>query len=494
MARSATFNALLASSNINLDCVSSMTLGQAQKTNFSPRLGFAYRVTPTVVVRGGYGISYGALGNLGYGGTLGTNYPFIYNITQNAPSSQSPLLLSNGQTATMENTFSTINLSDSTQVNGTGINLYGRQYNYQTPYVQTFNLTVQDQFSNHDSIQIGYVGTVGRHLDNLGVNNSPSEILPVGTNISQIPSISNNFQSFIPYPNFAPNAIYESTNGTSSYNSMQITYEHQLNYGLTLLGNYTYSKCFSNQRTQGTATSAYRAQWLPGFGISRDYGLCDTDTANVVHISGSYALPVGRQRTLLSNSNRVVDAFIGGWSVNYIYTYQSGEPFTISCATPTTADFGCYAPVAPEANIYAGPHNTKQWLNPAAFVQPANATQIGQSDYSVLGGSPQQARGPGWYNLDASVFKEFALTEVTRLQFRAEAFNTLNKPQFGQPGNLNYLNPSTFSSITTLRNSSAIDAVCPEASLLVRVTRLAEASAAQTRRRFSQQLLHSVLF
>jgi hypothetical protein len=451
--RSSTFDALLATSNISLDCVSSSTLGDAQKTNFSPRVGFAYRVTPTIVVRGGYGISYGALGNLGYGGTLGTNYPFIYTITQNAPSSQAPLVLSNGQTATMENTFSTINLSDPTQVNGAGINLYGRQYNYQTPYSQTFNLTTQNQFTNHDSFQIAYVATLGRHLDNLGVNNSPSEILPVGTNISQIPSASNNYQSFVPYPHFAPNAIYESTNAGSSYNSMQTTYQHETSYGLTLLANYTFSKCFSNQRTQGTATSSYRAEWLPGFGIAGDYGLCDTDAADVVHLSGTYALPVGRNRSFFGSTSKLVDAFIGGWSVNYIYTYQSGEPLTISCATATTSDFGCFAPVVPGEDIYAGAHNTTQYLNPGAFEQPAKATQIGQTDYSVLGGSPQQARGPGWYNLDSSLFKEFALGDVSRLQFRAESFNTLNNPQFGQPTNLNYENPKTFASITSLRNT-----------------------------------------
>jgi hypothetical protein len=451
--RSATFDALLSVSNINLDCVSSKTLGDAQKANFAPRLGFAYRVSPNFVVRGGYGISYGALGNLGYGGTLGTNYPFIYTITKNAPNSQSPLQLSNGQTATIENTFTTINLSDSTQVNGAGVNLYGRQFNYQTPYVQTYNLTTQDQFTQHDSFQIAYVGTIGRHLDVLGTNNSPSQILPVGTNISQLPSAANGNQSFVPFPNFAPNAIYETTNAGSSYNSLQTTYQHQTSFGLQLLANYTWSKCFSNQRTQGTATSAYRAQWLPGFGISGDYGLCDTDATNVAHISGTYALPIGRQRQFFSSVNRFTDAVIGGWSTNYIYTYQSGQPLTIPCATATTSDFGCFAPVTTGQSLYAPSRNPTQWLNPNAFLQPAAATQIGQLDYSVLGGRPQQARGPSWYNLDASVFKNFEIHDTTSLQFRAESFNTLNNPQFAQPGNLNYLNPKNFSSITALRNT-----------------------------------------
>ena len=92
--RSAAFNALLVSSNITLDCVSGLTLGQAQKLNFAPRIGFAYRARPTLVIRGGYGPAFGALGNLGYGGTLGTNYPFVYTSTFNSPDSQHPLVLS----------------------------------------------------------------------------------------------------------------------------------------------------------------------------------------------------------------------------------------------------------------------------------------------------------------------------------------------------------------------------------------------------------------
>jgi len=177
-------------------------------------------------------------------------------------------------------------------------------------------------------------------------------------------------------------------------------------------------------------------------------------------------LPVGRGRELLSNSNRAVDAFLGGWAVNYIYGYQGGQPFTINCPVTTAAGFGCFAPLAQGQNIYAGPHNYKQWLNPAAFVQPALATQIGQTDYSVLGGSGQQARGPSFSNLDSSVFKYFNFTETVRLQFRAEFFNTFNHPQFGQPatGTLNFTNVTPlntptptqsngFSSITTTRNN-----------------------------------------
>jgi Carboxypeptidase regulatory-like domain len=447
--RSAAFNALLTSSNITLSCVSSGALGTAQKTNFAPRVGFAYRVTPTVVVRGGFGTAYGALGNLGYGGTLGTNYPFVYTTTVPSPDSQHPILLSNGQPATMETSFTTLSFQDPTINSGVGLSLYGRQFNFQTPYVETQNLTIQDQFTNHDSIQIGYVGTQGRHLDNLGYNNTNTQILPLGANP----------QTSIPFPSFARNATYETTNATSSYNSLQATYEHQTSYGLYLLTNYTYSKCMTDQHTQAGQNQQYRAEWLPSFGISRDYAVCDSDATHIFHLAGSYELPFGHGHAFLSNNGKAVDTVLGGWVVNFIFSHQSGQPFTIGCPTPTTADFGCFANVVPGQNMYAGPHNHTQWLNPNAFAPPPVATAIGQTDYSPLGGSQEQARGPSFTNLDSSILKDFKFTESIRVQFRAEAFNTTNTPPFAQPGNLNFSNyspgnPSGFSNITSTKNSN----------------------------------------
>ncbi len=440
--RSAAFNALLASSNIQLQCTGSSALGNTQTTNFAPRLGFAYRLNTTLVLRGGYGIAYGALGNLGYGGTLGTNYPFEYVIDQVSRNSQTPLTLLGGATATIENALTSVNLQDPTQVSGAGISLYGRQYNYQTPYTQTLNLTVQQQFTAHDSYQVGYVGTLGRHLDNLGTTNAPNEILTPGTPI----------QTNIPFSSFAPNSTFETTNADSAYHSLQATYAHQFSEGLEVLANYTFSRCFSDQKTQATAEGGYRAQWLPGFGIQGDYGLCDVDATNVVHFSGTTAFPVGRGRQLLGNTSRLVDAAIGGWALNYIYTFQSGQPFTVTCPVQTTSGFGCDANVVAGMDKYAGAHTVAHWLNPNAFSQPAIATLNGQGDYGPLGGSPQQARGPHFNNVDASLFKNFAVTEAAKLQFRAEAFNLTNTPQFGQPGNLDFTNSTAFSTITTLRN------------------------------------------
>jgi hypothetical protein len=132
-------------------------------------------------------------------------------------------------------------------------------------------------------------------------------------------------------------------------------------------------------------------------------------------------------------------------------TEQGGQPFTIGCPVSTNAFFGCNANVVPGQNIYAGPHNQNQWLNPSAFATPPMATAA-SATVASLGGEAMQARGPAFRNLDASLFKEFKMNEETKLQFRVEAFNVSNTPQFSDPGNLDYTNASNFSQITGLRN------------------------------------------
>ena len=180
--------------------------------------------------------------------------------------------------------------------------------------------------------------------------------------------------------------------------------------------------------------AGYRAQWLSGFGIKGDYGLCDADATDLWHAAATYDLPFGRGRQFGSAMNKAADLIVGGWEINGFYTFQSGQPFTVTCPTATTADFGCSANLVSGQGLYAGPHNFTQWLNPAAFAQPPAATTVGQTDYSPLGTSGiQQARGPHFNNLDSSILKNFHFTESAYLQFRAEAFNTTNTPPFVQP-------------------------------------------------------------
>lgn len=209
----------------------------------------------------------------------------------------------------------------------------------------------------------------------------------------------------------------------------------------------------SNDNGKSDLGAGFRAEWLPGFGIGRDFALCSGDNTHLVHASGEYALPVGRGNRFLSDVPRWTDALIGGWQLNFIYTYLSGSPFTVGCPVGATSNYGCNANLVHGVNPYAGPHNQTQWLNPAAFAQPPQATAIGQTDYSPLGSPAYQVRGPGYSDLDASIFKNFATGKGTSLQFRLETFNILNTVNFNAPGQLNFTNLTAFSAITGTNNA-----------------------------------------
>ena len=103
----------------------------------------------------------------------------------------------------------------------------------------------------YDSVQAGYAGTLSRHLDVQGYNNVPSQLAAPGANQYE----------YIPFPDFSPGSAYEATNGPSNYNSLQAVYSRSVEHGLSILANYTYSKCMSNAAEFGRSLG-YRAQFL----------------------------------------------------------------------------------------------------------------------------------------------------------------------------------------------------------------------------------------
>ncbi|HEV2247500.1 MAG TPA: TonB-dependent receptor [Terriglobia bacterium] len=441
---STSFTTLLQTDGIAFQCASGLTLGNGQKTNFAPRVGFAYQLLPKLVVRAGYGIFYGALDNIGFGPNLGRNYPFLFNFGYSSPNPYQPITFPNGSIATLENGLSAISFTPANVVaNGLGLN--ARQYNFLTPYTEAYNFTLQYQLTPSQTVDIAYVGSGGRHLDTDTGANEPSIILPPGQNP----------QKYVPFPDFLRRSTYETTQASSYYNSLQVTYRRQLSQGLSLLADYTYSKCRDDDEplVGGAGGGNNRAPYLPGFGIQGDYHLCSSDVTHIVHVAGSYQLPFGAGRRFLSHSSGAANQLLGGWSINAVLSEQGGQPFTIGCPKGTTSDFGCNALLVPGQNMYSGLHDVNQWLNPAAFAQPPAATIIGQTDYTPLGGQSRQAYGPGIHRLDFSLFKQFRLSEATHLEFRTEVFNLTNTPMFGQPGFLNF-NNTPFSKISSLRDGA----------------------------------------
>ena len=445
---SAAFAAAAAKDKVAITCTSQPGLQTIQHLNFSPRIGFAYEVTPRLVARGGYGIFYGGFENSSQY-TFG-DFPFQFALSYASQTPNSAVNFANGGNSSIETGLSNISV-DPSLISASGVSVQGEDYKIRTPYNQNYNLSVQYQFSQNQSIQLGYIGNVTRHLGVYVAPNRPSQILVPGQNTL----------AFSPYPDFASGGNYTSFEATGSYNSLQATYEHRLAQGLSLLANFTYSKCMTDGRDflNATAIGSFRAATLPGFGISGDYGACDFDTPRVLHVSGTYDLPYGRGRMFGTHLNRAADAALGGWSTNLIFTAEDGQPGTIRCSVTTTTTFGCFVNVVPGVNRYtqsANPagYTVRNFLNPAAFANAPVATVNGQASYAPLGGGPSQYHGPSYVRADFSLFKNFQFSERIAVQLRAEAFNIANTPNFANPTSTSLSNLSTFGQITALRDGA----------------------------------------
>ena len=443
---SAAFSAAAAKDKVAITCTGQPGLQTVQHLNFSPRVGFAYQVTSRVVARAGYGIFFGGFENSSQY-TFG-DFPFQFALSYASQTPNSPVNFPNGGNSSLATGLTNISV-DPALISASGVSVQGEDYHIRTPYNQNFNLSVQYQLSQNQSLQLGYVGNVTRHLGVYIAPNRPSQILVPGQNTL----------AFSPYPDFASGGNFTSFEASGSYNSLQATYEQRLSHGLSALANFTYSKCMTDGRDflNAVAIGSFRAATLPGFGISGDYGACDFDIPRVVHVSGTYELPFGRGRMYGAHMGRAADALLGGWSTNLIFTAEDGQPGTIRCSVTTTTTFGCFVNVVPGVNRYTSAPNpagytVKNFLNPAAFANAPVATANGQASFAPLGGGPSQYHGPSYVRADFSLFKNFSFAERVTVQLRAEAFNLANTPNFANPTSTSLSNLSTFGQITSLRD------------------------------------------
>jgi Carboxypeptidase regulatory-like domain/TonB dependent receptor/TonB-dependent Receptor Plug Domain len=437
---SASFLTMLQKDGIQLVYTDNRSLGITPKNNFGPRVGFAYQVTPKLVIRGAYGIFYSGVFNSGDGANLGNNYPFAFGLDYVPATAVSPLT-PDASIGTLGQGFRNVPIRTDL-VNTAGLNLRGIQYDYKTPYSQGINLTLQYQLPGDQSASIGYVGTLGRHLFTSPGTNLPSLILPPNENV----------RNYVPFPEFARNSSYSATIGNSFYHSLQMKYERQFSRDFGFLAAYTWSKLRSDSSDTLFTTVAYRGPDLPGFGIKGDYQLGSFDIRHALHLSGSYVLPFGRGKRFLAYGG-IVDGLVGGWMLNGVMTLQTGNPFTVGCTISTTAGNGCNALLVPGQDMYAGARTPDRWLNAAAFANPRVATSIGQTDYGPLGGAPTQAIGPGFHRGDMSLSKRWQLAENSFLEFRAETFNLTNTPNFARPSALNFSSTRNFGQITATRDN-----------------------------------------
>ena len=456
---SGSFQSLLAADGIGLAITKQYGkgLGRSQTTNWAPRFGFAYQATPKFVVRGGAGMFYNGFENRGYSPNLGENYPFQFSFQFQQKNDATPINQFAGCTTatptggmSLETGFSCIPLNP-LAVNASGLQLRGIQFDYQTPYSIGTNLTLQYELTPSLSVQAGYVGTFGRHLEVFPGSNRPTALLPPNTTLTNGATGTGGFpasQGGLPFPDFAQNASLATTNGSSYYHGLQTSVNKKFSSGLNFLFAYTYSKVRSDalDLLNGFAGNGYRAPYIPGMGIHADYGLANFDIRNVFHFSGTYELPIGKGKKFMGNAGGVSNALLGGWALVWATTLQGGQPFKIDCPSATAAGANCYSFLVPghrpRTSLQKTSDGNVRMLDPAAFAQPCEVGSVGTPNFCVAvpgvlalgGGEPTQIEGPGYHRLDFSLFKNFQITERYRLEFRSEFFNILNHPNFNYPG------------------------------------------------------------
>jgi hypothetical protein len=282
-------------------------------------------------------------------------------------------------------------------------------------------------------LSVGYVGSRGRNLAMI------------------IPDINRALPSGNAIPNPRPYAVtaprlstigYFAFHGNASYDALQISVNRRLSRGLTFSSGFTYGTGKDNVTGTGTSTGGYANKVGPidqAIGNVRDYDWATSDF-NVKYrwtFGGNWELPIGQRWKGASG------LLLGGWQINGTFSWQTGLPFTVTDQVAVSGVIGLSGerPNLLRSDIRMNTPtvgSAGQWLDPAAFVLPAPYT---------LGNSPRNVGyGPNQSVLNASLFKNFHLSEIFNLQFRAETFNLANHPIFANP-NVSFGNPA-FGKIT----------------------------------------------
>ena len=377
-------------------------LMQTRRNDFAPRFGIAYSPDAKTVIRSGFGKFYSQDNG---------NSPY-FDLARNLAVRNSPV----ETTATGPFTYATAfpNASGATVSVGAPY-AYSDNPAHHTAYTLQYMLNIQRQFGESWSVEAGYLGSVSHHMAGFWDQNQgvPS---PTGTSASHLPFGDYTFIQTV------------EDMGNAEYNSLAVKVTRRFSGGLSLTSAYTYSKSIDD-------TSAIRIQGYDTLFpqnsdcIRCERGLSSFDTRHRLVVSPLYELPVGKGK-LLNINNSFANAIIGGWQVGGIMTLQSGIPETITIGgtdnsnTQTGYDRPNYVS---GTNVNASNQAPGGWYNRAAFVE---------APFGSFGNVGRDtAIAPGIFTINAEIHKNFRMpfNEHHQLQFRAEAFNLLNHPNWGQP-------------------------------------------------------------
>ena len=315
-----------------------------------------------------------------------------------------------------------------------GVRLHLQDQNYRPAVSNQWNLSVQRQIGNSLTLQAAYVGQHTDHLASI-LNAGQGLLLQNGTVVPG-PYLSGNPA----LKNAGTGQVrLNSTIGLQNYNALQLTAHQRFSRGLAFQLNYTWAKCLTNNQgyygRYGDATASQASADVSFqqnvYNINQDYGFCDHDVTNVFNGYLTYDLPYGKNRMFGKDANKVVNAILGDWQVNTIFTVHGGFPISMLdwAGDAGTGSFqprpDCVAPSrqTPFKNNETGGY---LWFDPTTMRDPA-PNKFGNCGVST-------ERGPGIAQLDVGLSKHFPITEHQNVEFRFEAINALNTPIFTVQG------------------------------------------------------------
>ncbi len=408
-------------------------------TNWQPRVGFAWQPggNDKVVLRGAYGIS-NFTETTGTGNLLFQNPPFAIPLQVTSPGKSQAL-----PGSTLDQGFSTFPAAGCTAAgavayssacfNGAAIHAFDP--NFRPAVSQQYNLTMQFQLSNSSTFQIGYVGQRVQHLATISVISQ--QVLNGDGTVSPSPYLNQTLLTALG----KGQARLTSAVGFSNYNSLQTSFQQRIVRGLEFQANYTWSKTMGNTSgffaqygdAQAALTQAGNNHFFfqNTYNPRGDYGRADQNLTNVANGYLTYDLPIGKDRLFGKNLNRAVDAAVGGWQVNGLFTLHGGFPITPQATDASGTNSQFARANCPAQPIINGKQKSSSFLG-YAFLNPAGLSQPGLGTF----GNCQVGAytGPGSQQFDASVFKSFPIIgESQNIQFRAEAINVLNHPILTAP-------------------------------------------------------------